>query len=93
MSRFEFHPVTREPFLQEPRPAGATPSIPQFSAATTVPASGPDSGRQVGTNTVEPPSPDEVRIKSIDASHQQERTREEQGNRGPEEEVGFGEGV
>jgi len=90
MSRFEFHPVTREPFLQEPRPRGQAQPTQRFTSAGG-PASTPDSNQQGEANISEPPSGSDAT--SVDDSHQQERVREERGNRGPDEEPGFGQGA
>ena len=76
MSRFEFHPVTREPFLQGPQPdkARRAHSAPEVSDLDTNASVSSGSG------------PDET-------SHPEERLRQEQGNRGRDEEPGFGQGA
>jgi len=94
MSRFEFDPVTREPFPQEPRPTTVPQFSPMFHAAANETASNPapigpvDAGPTPGS-----PRDPASGFESGDASHAQERQREEQGNRGPEEETGFGQGA
>jgi hypothetical protein len=93
MSRCDFHPVTQEPCPQEARPARGPQPRQRFQAAPADPGSKPDSGHQVEANTADPPSGANSRVESVDACHQQERTRLEQGNRGPEEETGFGQGA
>jgi len=92
MSRFEFHPVTREPFPQEPRPAAVPQFSPRFQAAASETAANPDPSRRIDP-TPTPATDPSSGFESGDASHAQERQREEQGNRGPEEEPGFGQGA